>query len=124
MRVLLADNHDQVRWALRTAIKEQPGLLVVGEVAKAEDLLAQVQALKPDLILLDWELLGRGEDKVIAELHRLEPRARVIILSRRPESQPVALAAGAEAFVSKASAPEHLLAALRRLAIDDLPRDD
>ena len=119
MRVLLADNHAQVRWALRTAIKEQPGLLVVGEVVRAEDLLSQVQALKPDVILLDWELLGRGEDKVIADLRSLEPSAKVIILSQRPESQQVALDAGAEAFVSKASAPEHLLAALRRLARKD-----
>jgi DNA-binding NarL/FixJ family response regulator len=119
MRVLLADNHAQIRWALRTVIKEQPGLLLVGEVTRAEDLLAQVQALSPDLILLDWELLGREEDKMIADLHRLQPGVKVIILSRRPESQQVALDAGAEAFVSKASAPDHLLAALRRMAGTD-----
>jgi DNA-binding NarL/FixJ family response regulator len=119
MRVLLADNHAQIRWALRTVIKEQPDLLLVGEVARAEDLLSQVQALKPDLILVDWELLGREKDKVIADVHRLQPGAKVIILSRQPGSQQMALDAGAEAFVSKASAPDHLLAALRSLARTD-----
>jgi two-component system invasion response regulator UvrY len=119
MRVLLADNHAQIRWALRTVIKEQPGLLLVGEVTRAEDLLSQVQTLKPDLILLDWELLGQEEEKVIADVHRVQPGAKVIILSRRPESQQLALDAGAEAFVSKAGAPDHLLTALRRLARAD-----
>ena len=90
MRVLLADNHPQIRWALRTVIREQPGLLLVGEIERAEDLLSQVRALKPDLILLDWELLGREEDKMIADLRRIEPKAKVIILSRRPESQQMA----------------------------------
>jgi two-component system invasion response regulator UvrY len=119
MRVLLADNHAEIRWALRTVIKEQPGLLLVGEVTRAEDLLSQVRTLRPDLILLDWELLGREKEKTIADLHRIEPKAKVIILSQRPESQQVALDAGAEAFVSKASAPDHLLAALRNLARTD-----
>jgi two-component system invasion response regulator UvrY len=119
MRVLLADNHAQIRWALRTVIKEQPGMVLVGEVTKADDLLSQIRALNPDLILLDWELLGPEKDKMIADLHRIEPKAKVIILSQRPESQQLALEAGAEAFVSKASAPEHLLAALRSLARTD-----
>jgi DNA-binding NarL/FixJ family response regulator len=118
MRVLLADDHTAVRWALRTVINEQTGLLLVGEVSRTADLLPQARALQPDLILLEWELLGRVEDNLLADLHRLKPETRVIILSRRPELQKAALAAGADAFASKADSPEQLLATLHRLVAD------
>jgi two-component system response regulator DesR len=118
MRVLLADHHSQVRWALRTAIKEEPGLVVVGEVLESETLLSQAQALRPDLILLEWELPGRPLEEVLSTLHALNNGCQVFILSRQPECETAALEAGADAFISKATAPEELLATLRALAGD------
>jgi DNA-binding NarL/FixJ family response regulator len=118
MRVLLADHHSQVRWALRTAIKEEPGLVVVGEVLESETLLSQAQALRPDLILLEWELPGRPLEEVLSTLHALNNGCQVFILSRQPECETAALEAGADAFISKATAPEELLVALRTLASD------
>ena len=115
MRVLLADDHAQVRWALRTVIGEEPGLTVVGEVSDAENLISQAQALHPDLILLDWEMAGPLVDDLLSSLHALKRQPRVIVLSQRPESEATALAAGSDAFVSKADPPERLLSALRRL---------
>jgi DNA-binding NarL/FixJ family response regulator len=116
MRVLLADHHTEVRWALRTAIKEVPDLMLVGEAIQAKDLLSQARALRPDLILLEWELPGRSARNLLAALREIDPLARVIVLSREPESQEPALDAGADVFVSKANGPEELLAALHRLA--------
>jgi DNA-binding NarL/FixJ family response regulator len=58
MQILLADNQPKVRFGLRVLLERQPGLQVVGEAADAEDLLAQVEADCPDLVLLDWELSG------------------------------------------------------------------
>lgn len=115
MRVLLADGHTEVRWALRTALKEQPDLTVIGEVSERKNLLAQAQALRPELILLEWELLGRAAGKRLAALCALDGPATVIVLSRQPECEEAALAAGADAFVSKANGPEQLLAVLHRL---------
>ncbi len=117
MRVLLADDHRQVRWALRTVISEQPGLVVVGEVLEAGDLLGQAQTLRPDLVLLAWELSGQQGEHLLSSLLALDPRLRVIVLSRQPEAKPAALAAGADAFVSTADAPEQLLSALRTVAV-------
>jgi DNA-binding NarL/FixJ family response regulator len=114
MRVLLADDHTWVRWALRTAIGEEPGLTVVGEVSEAENLLSQAQALRPDLILLEWELPGRAADGLLSALRALDSQIGVIVLSQGAESEQAALAAGADAFVSKADPPEQLLNALRR----------
>lgn len=119
MRVLLADHHSQVRWALRTAIKEEPRLVVVGEATEAEALLSQAQALRPDLILLEWELPGQPVEEVLSTLRAFNNGCQVIVLSRQPECETAALAAGADAFISKAAAPEELLTALRALASDD-----
>jgi DNA-binding NarL/FixJ family response regulator len=115
MRVLLADDHTQVRWALRTVIREESGLILVGEVAEARNLLAEAQALRPDLILLEWELSGQPTGDLLLALRALEPEVRVIVLSQAPEAEEAALTAGADAFVSKADPPDQLLAVLRRL---------
>jgi DNA-binding NarL/FixJ family response regulator len=115
MRVLLADEHAQVRWALRRILAEEPGLIVVGEASKAEALLSQAQVLQPDLILLEWELPGRPLEALLAARLSLDLRARIIVLGRRPETKEDALAAGADGFLSKADAPAQFLTALRQV---------
>jgi DNA-binding NarL/FixJ family response regulator len=116
MRVLLADDHTNVRWALRTVLGEEDGLTVVGEVTEACSFLVQAEALKPDLILLEWELPGRPAESLMADLSALDLDARVIVLSGRPEHRKAALAAGADAFLSKSDAPDQVLTTLQRLA--------
>ena len=118
MRVLLADSQSRVRFALCSLLEEQPGLVVVGEAADCQALLAQVKAACPDLVLLDWDLPGMGGLDLLAALHRLCPGLHVIALSSRPEAEQEALAAGARAFVSKAGPPEPLLAAIQ--SVQDL----
>ncbi|NIO69112.1 MAG: response regulator [Anaerolineae bacterium] len=113
MRVLLADDQTKVRSALRLLLEQEPGLSVVGEAAEAEDLLAQVEATQPDLVLLDWELPGLRTDDRLSALRTLCPRLKVIALSGQPEARRAALTAGADAFVSKGDPPERLLTTLR-----------
>ncbi len=115
MRVLLADDNANVRWALRTALKEERGLSVIGEAATSQDLLSQTEALQPDLILLEWELPGQAGEILIRGLRSLAVGSRVIVLSSQPGARRAVLTAGADAFVSKADTPEQLLAALREL---------
>ena len=115
MRVLLADAHSQVRWALRAVIREEPGWAVVGEVSNAENLLSKALALEPDLIVIEWELAGQPVDQLLSALHALSARPRVIVLSRWPEARKAALAAGADDFISKADPPDRLLTTLRAL---------
>jgi DNA-binding NarL/FixJ family response regulator len=112
MRVLLADDQMKVRSALRLLLEQEPGLSVVGEAAEAEDLLAQVRTEYPDLVLLDWELPDQGGAATLAGLRAARPGPMVIALSGRPEARRAALAAGADAFVSKGDPPERLLAAV------------
>ena len=67
MYVLLADSHAKERAALRRLMAQEPELNVVGEAVGVQDLLAQAQALHPDLVLLNWELPGlQGTDLLLA----------------------------------------------------------
>jgi DNA-binding NarL/FixJ family response regulator len=106
MRVLLADNHVQVRWALRTYLREELGLDMVAEVADGTALLVEARASGADLILVEWDLPGQPLEGVLASLRELDIPARIIVLSRRSECERAALAAGADVFVCKAGPPD------------------
>lgn len=111
MRVLLADDQPKVRLALRLLLEQQEGIGEIGEAVTGDDLLALAEAKKPDLLLLDWELPGMAMAELLPTLLETCPRLYVITLSSHPEAGPAALAAGANAFVSKTDPPEDLLRA-------------
>ena len=111
MDILLADDQ-KVRLALRVLLEQTAGLTVVGEASNAQDLVTQTSAKRPDLVLLDWTLPGLHDDGTLCTLRQICPDVSVIVLSGRPEAQKPALAAGANAFVSKVDPPERLLAAI------------
>ncbi len=112
MRVLIADDRPQVRSALRLLLEQGSGVTVVGEAVDMEQALELTAGQRPDLVLLDWELPGQDGDAVLARLRAVRPGLVVIALSGRPEARRAALAAGADAFVSKGDPPERLLAAV------------
>ena len=56
MRILVADSRPRVRFALRALLEEQTGLRIVGDAAHGQNLLVQVEATHPNLLLLSWEL--------------------------------------------------------------------
>jgi DNA-binding NarL/FixJ family response regulator len=118
MRILLADSQAKVRFALRVLLERQPGVEVVGEVASADELLACAAVVCPDLVLLDWTVAGGMSAGLLQALRTNCPDVEVIALSGRPEARSAALAAGADAFVSKGNPPEHLLAAITRCCRD------
>jgi DNA-binding NarL/FixJ family response regulator len=111
MDILLADDR-KVRLALRVLLEQTPGQTVVGEASNARDLFAQTSATHPDLVLLDWTLPGLHDSGALRTLRQICPDLSVIVLSGRPEARKMALAAGANAFVSKVDPPERLLAAI------------
>jgi DNA-binding NarL/FixJ family response regulator len=112
MRILIADDWPNVQDALRLLLEQQQGFEVVGEVVDATDLLAELEAGCPDLLLLGWELPGLVAARLLPALRRICPNLHVIALSGRAEKRVEAMSAGADAFVGKTEAPAHLLAAI------------
>jgi DNA-binding NarL/FixJ family response regulator len=109
MRILIADNQSRVRSALALLLQKQTEFVQVGAISRKEQVLPSVQALKPELILLDWALVG---ENTIAALRQVTPRPLIVVLSSQPEAQEYALAAGAEAFISKSAPPDEVIRTL------------
>jgi DNA-binding NarL/FixJ family response regulator len=115
MRVIVADEHQGVRSALRVLF-EQEQLEVVGEADDAESLLAAVSRHTADVLLVDWELLGAGTHVAIDTIRSLAPTLRIVARSSRPEAKGPALGDGVDVFVTKADSPEQLLRAIEKAA--------
>lgn len=111
MLVLLADRQSKVRFALRVLLEQQDGVKIVGEAGNVEDLLSLLESVCPDLLILSWGLPGMEMDALLKSVRAVCPQIYVVILSERHEREAwrVALAAGADAFASKANPPERLL---------------
>lgn len=123
VRILVADNDARVRSALHMLLKQESGLVVIRECSDLGSLATQFKEFKPDLLLLDWELPGRPAAALLFSRNGCGIESKVIVLSKRPESEKAALEAGADAFISKGEAPERLLSTFRRLVGEDVGGD-
>ncbi len=112
MRVVVVEGQTHVRTALCFLIEAQPGMQLVGAFGYRPDLIVRLLALRPDVVLLDWELPGQMAEQVLRAARRAPSPPRVIVLSLGIDHEARARAAGADAFVSKSQPPRLLLASL------------
>ena len=111
-RILLADDQEAVRRALRLLLEQVTDCTVVGEVAHAGGLARAVRRGAPDLVLLDWELPDLTADGLLPLAKGDGAPVAVIAMSSRPEARAAALAAGADGCISKGRPAEEVLAAI------------
>ena len=115
-RVYLADAKLVERSALRLLLLDMD-MKVVGEAADWSTTLARTPISRPDMLLVDWELLPEEPVAALEELRSVCPTALVIILiSHLDPRQQAALSAGADAFISKGEMPERVAEILRAVA--------
>jgi DNA-binding NarL/FixJ family response regulator len=112
MRILLADEQQRVRFALRVLLERHSGYQVIAEVADAQELLAHARVACPDVVLLSWELPGRPDIDLLPGLRQSCPNLVVIALSGRLGARQAALDSGVDEFVSKGNPPEQLMDAI------------
>jgi DNA-binding NarL/FixJ family response regulator len=112
MRAVLADGQPAVRDALRILVTQGLGMQVVDEAGTLQTLQRQVRAHRPDLAIVDWDLLARSAS-VLAGMRACSPGVRIVVVGLRPEMRPAALAAGADGFISKMDAPEVVVRVLQ-----------
>jgi DNA-binding NarL/FixJ family response regulator len=103
LRVLLIDDHEIVRSGLKHILAGDPEFAVIGEADDGPGGLAQVEALQPDVVLLDVRLPSLGGADVCRLLTERAPKARVLILSAFGDNDLVyqCLLAGARGYVLK-----------------------
>jgi DNA-binding NarL/FixJ family response regulator len=115
MRVVLTCNRTRTRSALKQMLEQEVELKVVGTAASTRDLLDSMAETRPDLVLLDWDLAGRRKEDLLASLHAHSGTLKVVAFSGDRGARQEAMAAGADAFVSRDAPWEWLLITLRSL---------
>jgi len=115
IRVLLADDHQVVRQGMRALLNGQPDIEVVGEAADGHELLRQVWALQPDVVLSDIAMPNLNGIDAAGQIHKRFPRTGVIILSMHAASAYVirALRNGAMGYLLKDDDIEVVIHAIR-----------
>lgn len=116
--MLVVDDHAVVREGLKRILAESGDVTVAAEAATAEEALAAVASGRCDVVVLDLSLRGRGGIEVLRDIKRKAPKLPVLVLSVHGEEMFAlrALRAGAHAYLTKESAPDELLAAVRKVA--------
>jgi len=119
--VLLVDDQELMRMAFRMVIESQPDLSVAGEAANGLEAIAQVQALQPDVLLMDVRMPDLDGVEATRRIVGSGSTARVIILTTFDLDEYVysALRAGASGFLLKDAQPVDLLSAIRAVASGD-----
>ena len=114
LRIAIADDHALFRQGLKSQLLLQPGLEVVGEVDRADDLAALVQRVPIDILLLDLQM----ERSSLIDIKTLGEQVAVVVVtaSERPEDALAAVRAGARGVVFKRFAIETLMDAIGAVA--------
>ena len=118
IRLLVVDDHAVVRRGIRHVIQETGDIVVAQEAGSGAEALEKAVKRDTDVILLDISMPGRGGLEVLKELRQRNVKAPVLILSIFPEEQYAvrALRSGAAGYLTKESAPEELIVAIRKVA--------
>jgi DNA-binding NarL/FixJ family response regulator len=115
IRVVVAGDQSLFREGVAEICRLATGLSVVGQADNRDDAIAVVHRERPDVVLLDVQLPGPDADLLLAEILRAPSTPRVVILTMHDNPRLVSrlLAAGAQAYISRTSSREQLLAAIR-----------
>ena len=118
IRILIADDHKIVRDGLKRILAAAGDLQVAGEAASGDQALALVRAHDYDVAMLDMSMPGLSGIDLIKRLKAEKPALKLLVLSMHGEHQYAAraLKAGASGYLTKDSAAEQLVVALRKVA--------
>ncbi len=116
-RILVVDDHPIVRQGLSLLIDRQPDLIVCGEADDMPAAMKAIEALKPDILILDISLEGPDGIEILKHVRITHAKLPILILSMHDESiyAERALRAGANGYIMKQEATERVLDAVRRL---------
>ncbi len=117
INVLIADDHALIREGLKKILKNEPDMTLVGEARNVQELNDQLKRLAVDMVLLDISMPGESGLDALKELKQRNPRLPFLILSVHPEHRFAirALKAGAAGYITKESAVEELVQAIRKI---------
>ncbi len=118
IRLLIADDHAVVRKGMKQILAETRDIVVTDEAADGKEALEKIRKNDYDMALLDISMPGRDGLEVLKESKNLKPKLPILMLSMYPEEQYAvrALRSGASGYLTKDSAPDELIAAIRKVS--------
>ena len=117
IRILLADDHEAVRAAIRSLLRKVPEYEVCGEAADGKETIEKTKTLRPDILLLDISFPDMNGLEVAPVIRKAVPECGILVVSQHDPAhmRSRALRAGAQDFVSKATLSKDLLKAIHRI---------
>jgi DNA-binding NarL/FixJ family response regulator len=117
-RIVIADDHTIVREGLKQVLAAAGDFKVIAEAQNGAEVMQRVRELDFDVLLLDLSMPGKSGIELIKQVHGEKPKLRILVLSMHEEEQYAvrALKAGAAGYLTKESASELLVAAIRKVA--------
>lgn len=118
IKVLVADDHAIVRRGLRQILSETQDIMVGGEASTAQEVTRLMTDERWSVIVLDLSLPGSSGLDLLSRIRRDHPNCPVLVLTVHPEDQYAVrcIKAGAAGFLTKESAPDKLIEAVRKVA--------
>jgi two-component system, NarL family, invasion response regulator UvrY len=118
IRILIADDHTIFREGLKHILSESVDFTVAAEAKNGREVLEKIWNDKYDLVLLDISMPGMSGLEVLKQMKIEKPKLPVLVLSMHPEEQYAVrvLRAGASGYLTKESAPDELITAIRKIS--------
>ena len=117
IKILIADDHTIVREGLKQILMETSDMVVAAEAANGQEVLDKIGNDDFDVVVLDIAMPGRSGLDILKELRSNKLKLPILVLSMYPEDQYAlrVLRAGADGYLTKESAPNDLITAIRKV---------
>ncbi len=114
-RLVVADDHERVRSALKVLLGLEPDIEVVGEAANGQEAVEAVERLKPDVLMLDLTMPVMTGMEAIPHVREASPETRIVVLTMHRDADYMrkAFESGAVGYVVKSTADEEVVGAVR-----------
>lgn len=121
IKILLADDHEIVRYGLRCLIEEQPDMEVVGDVENGRMAIDLAQRLKPNVVIMDISMPDMNGFEATRRIRRKVPETKIIVLSMHHKRQFVVdmLKAGVSGYILKTKVHDDLIRAIKAAAANE-----
>ncbi|HKC31356.1 MAG TPA: response regulator transcription factor [Burkholderiales bacterium] len=117
MGVMLVDDHAVVRMGFRLLLDAAPDMRVVAEADSGEEAMRRLDEARPEVVVMDISMPGIGGLEAVRRILAKEPGARILVLSAHEDAMHArrTLKAGAAGYLTKRSAAEALIRAIREV---------